>query len=357
MVDVAVSPTADERPSLLRKRVTQQNMADKAGYRLEGNLKFLNMLGFEAEAMCCRFNSAGKLLAVGLANGAIKIFSMESKSITYSIPSPASNNKLPVTSVRWKPAGKDVQQYGNIILAAYASGECRRWHVTTGKCLHISKEDAQLLACSYSSTGDHSIVSGSDGKIYLYDEETGNQIHVMEPSTNTEVMDGHVMRVFSVQYNPSDDHTFISGGWDGTIQWWDTRVSNKYSIRKISGPHICGESLDIEPSTMMIVAASWRKQKNLQIFDYGSGKEIKLIPEDYTKSMLYCAQWKDRDSLICGGSHSNMLRLVDYASSQTTGRVLNIPGAVYSMDHNRHGNNPIIAFCTEKNLFMVQDTL
>ena len=26
------------------------------------------------------------------------------------------------------------------------------------------------------------------------------------------------MRVFSVQYNPSDNHSFISGGWDGTIQ-------------------------------------------------------------------------------------------------------------------------------------------
>jgi len=31
-------------------------------------------------------------------------------------------------------------------------------------------------------------------------------------------MDGHVMRIFSVQYNPHDDHVFVSGGWDDTIQ-------------------------------------------------------------------------------------------------------------------------------------------
>ena len=31
-------------------------------------------------------------------------------------------------------------------------------------------------------------------------------------------MDGHVMRVFSLQFNPSDDNVFVSGGWDDTIQ-------------------------------------------------------------------------------------------------------------------------------------------
>ena len=47
----------------------------------------------------------------------LKIFSTETKSIIYSIPSPPSNNNLPVTSIQWKPDGKDVQQYGNIILS------------------------------------------------------------------------------------------------------------------------------------------------------------------------------------------------------------------------------------------------
>ena len=69
-------------------------------------------------------------------------------------------------------------------------------------------------------------------------------------------------------------------------QWWDTRISNKHSIKKISGPHICGESLDIEPNSMQMVVASWRKQKNLQVFDFGSGKEMKSIPEDFTKTMV-----------------------------------------------------------------------
>ena len=42
---------------------------------------------------------------------------------------------------------------------------------------------------------------------------------------------------------------------------------------------------------------------------------------------------------------------------QTTGRVLNIPGAVYSIDNDRVGHNPVVAFCTEKNVLLVQDTM
>lgn len=355
MVDAIV--VTDEKPCLFRKRTTNLNMVERMGYKMEGNIKFLNLLGFDAETMCCKFNENGKMLAIGLAKGSIKVYSMESKSITYIIPSPKTNNNLPVTSLRWKPAGKDVQQYGNVLMATYASGEIRRWHVTTGQCLHLDKEDAQMLACSFSSKGDYSVVSGSNGKLYLYDEEIGKQISVMEPSTNTDIMDGHMMRVFSVQFNPWDDHVFVSGGWDDTIQWWDTRVSEKHSIKKISGPHICGESLDIEPNSMLMVAASWRKQHNLQVFDFGTGKEVKAIPGDFHKSMLYCAQWKNRDSIICGGSHGNMLRMVDYSSSQTTGRLLEIPGAVYSVDHNRSSHNPVVAVCTDTNCILVQDTL
>ena len=32
------------------------------------------------------------------------------------------------------------------------------------------------------------------------------------------VMDGHMSRVFSVQYTPGQDDEFLSGGWDDTVQ-------------------------------------------------------------------------------------------------------------------------------------------
>ena len=32
------------------------------------------------------------------------------------------------------------------------------------------------------------------------------------------IMDGHMSRVFSVQYTPGQDNEFLSGGWDDTVQ-------------------------------------------------------------------------------------------------------------------------------------------
>lgn len=42
-------------------------------------------------------------------------------------------------------------------------------------------------------------------------------------------MDGHRFRIFSIKYHPKYLNLFLSGGWDNTIQFWDTR--QPHSIR------------------------------------------------------------------------------------------------------------------------------
>lgn len=49
--------------------------------------------------------------------------------------------------------------------------------------------------------------------------------------------------MFSLKFNPMQPDIIISGGWDNTIQIWDTRVS--YAVRSIFGPHICGDAVGI----------------------------------------------------------------------------------------------------------------
>ena len=62
-------------------------------------------------------------------------------------------------------------------------------------------------------------------------------------------------------------------------------------FRKIFGPHICGDALDIQSqssstTSRQILTGSWRKDKTLQIWDYGSGKLVKDVPSDYNGSMV-----------------------------------------------------------------------
>ena len=64
-----------------------------------------------------------------------------------------------------------------------------------------------------------------------------------------------------------------------------------FLIRKIFGPHICGDGLDIQSvsvsgSSQQILTGSWRKDNTLQIWDSGSGKLIKNVPSDYNGSMV-----------------------------------------------------------------------
>ena len=44
----------------------------------------------------------------------------------------------------------------------------------------------------------------------------------------------------------------------------DLYVCN-HGFRKVSGPHVCGDALDIEASSLSIVTGSWRYQESLQV--------------------------------------------------------------------------------------------
>ncbi|XP_047142236.1 dynein assembly factor with WD repeat domains 1 isoform X1 [Hydra vulgaris] len=335
---------SDEKPSIAISKIK---------HATEGKLKVVGVLSFTSECMCCAFNQQGQLLAVGLSNGLIKVYSIENNSYVYSLQEHSTT--LPVTCLKWKP-DNSAMTYGYILMATYASGECKIWHVTTSKCLHTYTDNQQLLVCAYNGSGNKAIAGGSDGIINVYDVTTNQKILRMQPSTNSDIMDGHVMRVFSVQYHPYDNHVFVSGGWDDTVQWWDTRISDKHSIKKISGPHICGEAIDIEPNTLKMVAASWRKFENLQVFDFGTGKLIKDTPLKFNQSMLYCAQWKDSETILSGGSHGNMMQCTHFSSFETVSKLTNLYGAVYSIDNNRVGLHPIVAVCSDKNVYLVEST-
>ena len=59
-----------------------------------------------------------------------------------------------------------------------------------------------------------------------------------------------------------DEFSFISGGWDDTVQFWDRR--EPHAVRRIFGPHICGQAIDINQSgTTILVIHTYINKINL----------------------------------------------------------------------------------------------
>jgi len=133
---------------------------------------------------------------------------------------------------------------------------------------------------------------------------------------------GHSNRVYAVKFKPTDPNVLLSGGWDNTIQIWDTRVGT--SIRSIYGPHICGDALDMDASGEVVMSGSWRPDQALQLWDLGSGKLIENI--DWQKKakgknkepeMLYSAQFSPGNDLIAaGGSGTNEAKIFEYDAAK-----------------------------------------
>ena len=80
---------------------------------------------------------------------------------------------------------------------------------------------------------------------------------------NREEMDGHRNRIHAIRSHPSMESIFLTGGWDDTIHYWDQRTQN--SQKHFSGPHICGDALDIVEHHQVILTGSWRRDSTLQV--------------------------------------------------------------------------------------------
>ena len=74
---------------------------------------------------------------------------------------------------------------------------------------------------------------------------------------------------------------------------------------KVLSPHICGDSVDINPTGETILTGSWRVDNQLQLWDFHSGKLKETIDWDSLASnanLIYASQFSKGGKYIaaCG---------------------------------------------------------
>ena len=213
-----------------------------------------------------------------------QVYQASTGRLAYSLKESALD-EMPITSLRFRPASAS-SKTKNVLLAVGADGVVRHWHVTSSRCIHtITETDNQTYCVDYRKDAVVFATAGKDRKVRLYDEATKALISEMEGGcvslhvcvgircglccdkcccccrSLAEVTPGHSNRVYSLKFDPNDDNTIVTGGWDNTVQIWDTRVS--HAVRLIFGPHIAGDAVDIMDN--VVLTGSWRPDRQLQV--------------------------------------------------------------------------------------------
>lgn len=290
----------------------------------DGSLEQSHIIECREDVFCCELNPSKNRVAVGTGNGIVKIYRMEDgKNLYQLVDVEVRRSYLPVCSVSW--IGDDK------ILVGYAAGYVKIWNISNQECIQTIDENRTILQTCVTPDKDAFIVSGKDTAINIYSLPIGCKTQTCQASPSLVKMDGHRTSVYGLKHHPTDIWNFISGGWDDTIQFWDRREER--AVRRLFGPHICGQSIDINPRNNTILTGSWRIKNGLEIWDYRNGEKIKDIPDERDSyCRYYAAQFLGPDNIMAGGNNRNLFRVVNKNAGVDVGLVSKLPGGVMCCD-------------------------
>jgi WD40 repeat protein len=308
-----------------------------------------------------RFSPDDEYLAASYANGAIHVFNAETGKQEFKLngagkteessvggaggygasPGAHLSAALPVTQLRWRPHTAQSKTKSVLIsVNAEFDGQILHWHIKSGKCLHTITEKGNSLFClDYFHDGSQFATAGRDRIVRIYDEATKRPVQTLEGG-DLKTTAGHSNRVFALKYHPEHPHILLSGGWDNTVQMWDTRKG--HSVKSLWNCYLCGDSVDFNAAGDKILTGSWRISDALQLWDFGTGQVIETIDwktvGTQTTCMLFSAQFsKDAASsmIMAGGSQENEAKFFSVPPSGKPtpfGALMNLPKPVFTTD-------------------------
>lgn len=136
----------------------------------------------------------------------------------------------------------------------------------------LTDEANQLFAAAWSPDGARYVTGGKDATPKVYDEDAKVAVRCLHDGVE-DGSRGHTASIQSLRW-PSPD-VIVSGGWDYTVLVWDVRAAR--AQRRLYGPYLCGDGLDVSPDCRTLATASTRAKDQLELWDFSTFKKIATV--------------------------------------------------------------------------------
>eukprot|EP00485_Elphidium_margaritaceum_P005722 CAMPEP_0202687796 /NCGR_PEP_ID=MMETSP1385-20130828/3406_1 /ASSEMBLY_ACC=CAM_ASM_000861 /TAXON_ID=933848 /ORGANISM="Elphidium margaritaceum" /LENGTH=369 /DNA_ID=CAMNT_0049342643 /DNA_START=79 /DNA_END=1188 /DNA_ORIENTATION=+ len=297
---------------------------------------------YEQGIFTMKWSPDGQYLAVGCADGCVRVLRGSDGKLEHKL---STSGSQPVTSMRWKPSLSNVGS-SSCLITTSSSGCIDIWHVQSSKCMYsINEEDNQIFCFDLSPSIQGSFkfaAAGKDRTIRIYDDETKKLTCSLEKGFMSKQV-GHSNRIFSLKWKPDDPNILLSGGWDNSVLFWDLR--SKSCFRSIFGPHIAGQTIDIQND--IVVTGSWSIRDTINLYEFSTGKPVQKQKILWDPSpMIYSLSYSPtlEGVIAAGGSGLNCARIINTNTGQKSDAIRLTNGAgVYCLDWEPKGNVVAVA--------------
>ena len=220
----------------------------------------------------------GKVLAAASWDGTADLYDSQTRKRLITLKDPG---RKPIQSLSFSPDGS---------LVATASGDDHGkgnvvvWETASGKPRYTWKHMGALYGAAFDSAGAQLAVTGSDGQIYIYDLNSGEQVKTLGDGTQT---------VYAGVFSPDGKH-LATANWDGTAQVWSLPDGKLEHTLRGHTDRIYG--LQFSPDGNILATSS--ADRTIRLWDAATGALLRTLPGPEFNSLQFSP---DGQSLVVGG--------------------------------------------------------